>query len=331
MLQKILIGGLALAIVGVIGFGVYDASRVPDATVEAADVAVVVTAVPPTPTAESPAVTEDVMPTVETEATAEAIAAAPVQPQPMSSGIMGTPWQATGTISTLEDFALTLTTDDGTFYVELGPPTYWQAQAVTLAEGDTIAVDGFYNGEMVHPATITTNDGSQLVLRTESGQPAWAGGTGQGGGMAGMQVAPEDWLTLTGTIGGVNNGQVALNVDDGAALLLQMGRPDFWQSQGVTLSAGDPVEVLGFWSGSQFMVGEVRKTETGETIMLRDPNGRQLWAGPGRNGGGQGQGQGQGNQGSGNRGNGNEQGQGNGNRGNGNRQGQGGYQATTTP
>jgi hypothetical protein len=111
----------------------------------------------------------------------------------------------------------------------------------------------------------------------------------------------------------VANGNVTLFVNDGSALNLQMGQPQFWQSQGVTLSAGDPVEVLGFWQGNQFMAGEIRKTETGETIMLRDPNGRQLWAGPGRNGSGGNGGNGNGNGGNGNKGNG-----GNGNGGNGN-------------
>jgi len=117
--------------------------------------------------------------------------------------------------------------------------------------------------------------------------------------MAQVQVAPEDWVTLTGTIGSVSNGNVTLNVNDGTVIKLQMGRPDFWQSQGITLNVGDPVEVLGFWSGEQFMAGDIRKTATGETIMLRDPNGRQLWGGPGRSGNGN-QGKGNRNQGQGN-------------------------------
>ncbi|MCA9914455.1 MAG: hypothetical protein KC496_13970, partial [Anaerolineae bacterium] len=57
----------------------------------------------------------------------------------------------------------------------------------------------------------------------------------------------------------------------------------------------------------------------GETIMLRDPNGRQLWAGPGRNGqdngqGGNGQsGNGQSNNQSGGQGSGQDTNQSNGN------------------
>jgi len=54
------------------------------------------------------------------------------------------------------------------------------------------------------------------------------------------------------------------------------------------------------------MAGEISQLSTGLRVMLRDPNGRPLWAGPGS---------GNGNSGSGNSGNGNG---GNGNGGNGN-------------
>lgn len=283
MMQKLLISGLVLGIVAVIGFGLIDAGRTPQDAEQT--VAVATTDIPsstPAPTA------TDIPTTAAIEATEEA--AVEAGPVVEAQGMMGDPWQAEGTISVLENFGLTLTTADGDYFVELGPPTYWQAQGVSLAVGDAIQVDGYYNGEQVHARVVTAN-GAELVIRTEAGQPMWAGGVDVGNGHSSdgmqVQVAPEDWLTLTGTIGNVTNGQVTLAVNDGSVLNLQMGRPDFWQSQGITLSVGDSVEVLGFWSGDQFMAGDIRKIETGETIMLRDPNGRQLWAGPGRGGQGQ--------------------------------------------
>jgi hypothetical protein len=239
-------------------------------------------------------------PTLEPAIVPPSEAIAVPDPVVLAQGAMGDPWQAAGTISTIGDFGFSLTTAKGDFYVELGPPTYWQAQGVALAAGDAVSVDGYYNGEQVHARVVSVGD-AQLVVRSESGQPMWAGGadhstTGnqQGAGGTMPQVVPEDWLTLTGVIGSVTNGQVTLNVNDGTVINLQMGRPDFWQSQGIMLAVGDPVEVLGFWSGDQFMAGDIRKTATGETIMLRDPNGRQLWSGPGRNGQGQTGGNGQG-------------------------------------
>lgn len=313
MAQKFLIGGLALAIAAVIGFGLIDAGNVPQdeadsQTVVVAEVTETVTeepAVAATPEMTAEAVTEAVI-----EVTAEAVAAVqPEQtpnPQPQAMDSMGEVWQAAGTITTIEDMGLTLTTLEGDYFVELGPPTYWQEQGVTLAVGDAIRVDGYYNGEQVHARVVTANE-AELVIRSENGQPMWAGGASADNGNGDhsadggnqVQVAPEDWVTLTGMIGNVRNGNVTLNVDDGTTLDLQMGQPNFWQSQGITLTAGDPVEVLGFWSGEQFMAGDIRKTATGETIMLRDPNGRQLWGGPGRNGN-SGETQGSGNQGAGN-------------------------------
>ena len=315
MTQKLLISGLALSIIAVIGFGLIDAARVPE------DSNIIVLAATPQPT--STTIATEILPEVTEvifEPTLQPIPETTQEPVIQAQTTMGDPWQMDGTISMMDDVGLTLSTTEGDFYVELGPSTYWQTQGVTLAIGDPITVDGFYNGQQVHARIVTSNN-AQLTIRTESGQPMWSGGASNGNSDAGsaqVQGEPIDWVTYTGTIGSVSNGNVTLNVDDGTVLPLQMGQPQFWQGQGVTLNVNDPVEVLGFWSGTQFMVGDVRKTETGETIMIRDPNGRQLWGGPGRTGSGSngsgGNGS-QGNQGNGNQSNGN---QGNGNQGNGN-------------
>jgi len=38
-------------------------------------------------------------------------------------------------------------------------------------------------------------------------------------------------------------------------------------------------------SSSVFMAGDITQVSTGLRVMLRDPNGRPLWAGPGNSGG----------------------------------------------
>lgn len=304
MSQKLVIAGLALAIIAVMGFGLYDASRnsEDDDTVSVGNQAIVVPTTAPVATGAPTADTQS----ANTEPTAPEVTpldGTQTNPVVQALDTMGEDWQGIGTVTTLEDFGFTLVTAFGDFYVELGPPTYWQSQPVTLVEGETVVVTGYYNGEQVHARIVSVNN-QELVIRNENGQPMWSGGmtnttlTADGTTTAGagqLQVNPEDWVTLYGVIGAVTNGNVVLNVDDGTILNLQMGQPQFWQSQGVTLSIGDPVEVLGFWSGTQFMVGDILKTDTGELIMLRDPNGRQLWAGPGRTGNGNGNGR-QGNQ-----------------------------------
>ena len=220
---------------------------------------------------------------------------ASVQQQNQSGDSVGDPWLAAATIVSLGEMGMTVALDDGSqVYVELGPSFYWQAQE-TLAVGDAIAINGFYNGDQYHAATITQADGSVLALRSETGQPLWSGGAansdGAGhsdqsaGGAGQVQVAPEDWVTITATVTAVNRNGLTITTTDGDVLVLSFGRPGFWQEQAVQFAAGDAVEVQGFWQDGQFQTGQVTKTATGERLLLRDPNGRPLWGGPGRSGG----------------------------------------------
>ena len=232
--------------------------------------------------------------------------AAVQQQQNQSVDNVGEPWSATATIAELGDVGMTVTLEDGSpVYVELGPSFYWQEQG-TLAVGDVITIDGFYNGDQYHAASITQADGTVLALRSEAGQPLWSGGASNGGeashgsqGAGGtgqeVQIAPEDWVTMTATVATVNRNGLTIETAEGEVMVLSFGRADFWQEQAVQFAEGDAIEVQGFWQDGQFQTGQVTKTATGERLLLRDPNGRPLWGGPGRNGGqggngGQGQG-----------------------------------------
>ena len=212
--------------------------------------------------------------------------------------MVGVAWHGAGEIVGVDDTGFDLATGDVTsVYVELGQPSYWQAQGVSLAVGDFVTVDGFDNGDQIHAATVTTGSGALLMVRTADGQPLWSGGasaqgqTGNGGTGTGtatgdVQVAAEDWVTIEGTITTLDTANVTLLTRAGEMMTFQLGQPSFWQSQGVTLNAWETVAVLGFWQDGAFQVGEIQKLATGERIMLRDPNGRPLWGGPGRAGSG---------------------------------------------
>lgn len=99
------------------------------------------------------------------------------------------------------------------------------------------------------------------------------------------------------------DGQQTLTIDtaERGRLDLWLGRVGYASQQGVTFNAGESVTILGFDApNGQFQAGEITNDATGQTLYLRDPNGRPLWAGQGQGqGGGQGNGQGQG-QGQGN-------------------------------
>ncbi len=196
---------------------------------------------------------------------------------------------------------MTLTLGDGSqIFVELGPSHYWQNQAVTLAVGETVTVEGFYNGDQYHAATVTKMDGSILAVRTADGLPLWSGGSsggtnsqnGTANGTDAAQVAAEDWITLNGTVTATTASSLTVQTQAGETLALQLGEPSFMQQQGIAFAPGDEITVLGFWQDTMFRAGEITKLATGERLMLLDPNGRPLWGGPGRAGNRSGQAQG---------------------------------------
>lgn len=150
----------------------------------------------------------------------------------------------------------------------------------------------------------------------------------QGQGANGGQPVERDWITLTGTVIETQQQGLLVDTEERGQLLLSLGRPGFADEQGVVFNPGDAVTINGFIGDEGFFVaGDITNNTTGDMLMLRDPNGRPLWAGPGReqnqNGqGGQGNGRNSGNGGQG-------QGKGNGGGGQGQGRGNGGGQSQT--
>jgi hypothetical protein len=254
----------------------------------------------------------------------------PVQQQQSTQNV-GDPWVGIGTITALDSTGLMLKLADGSsVYVELGPSSYWQSQGITLAVDDPVTVQGFSNGGQYHAASVTTASGETLQVRNPSGQPLWSGSNGSQNGQGGTgqnaeQIPADQWVTLTGTVTAVNASSLTVQSSDKASVIVQLGRQSFVQEQNIAFNIGDEVEVQGFWQNDQFQAGQINDTTTGQRLMLRDPNGRPLWGGPGRNGGGTtGQGNGNGNGGQGN-------GNGNGGQGKGNGTGNANRNAQPTP
>ncbi len=219
------------------------------------------------------------------------------QNQQVATSSVGEVWNGSGTILNLTEVGMTLQLQDGSeIYVELGSTEYLKTQPIMLNAGEIVTVDGFFNGTNYHARTVTTSDGAVLALRNESGQPLWSGGNGSGsganGGQGEVQIPADQWITVEGTVTALSNNGLVLQTTDGQALTVSFGRADFWQTQAVSFAVNDSISMLGFWQADVFNPGQVTKTATDERILLRDPNGRPLWAGPGR-----GQGNGSGGQG----------------------------------
>ncbi|GAB4438114.1 MAG: hypothetical protein Kow00120_05590 [Anaerolineae bacterium] len=310
MSQKIIVGMLALTLIGAVGVGVHDAAQ---PTIARDEVATSANAVAAEPEPDPVATVEPSAPGYgQAQGAGDGTGPVNLQETQFVDNI-GDPWSGSGTITSFDQAGMTLTLADGsTAYVELGPAFYWQAQDVVLAVGDWVSITGFFNGDQIHAVTVTTADGAVLQVRTDEGAPLWsggnqgqqtangaatgaangaangaAGGASNAGGLGQQQVAPEDWVTLNGVVTVVSNSSVTVETETDGAIMLSLGRPDFWQVQGVTFVPGDAVRVLGYWQGAQFRPGEIVKVATGERLMLLDPNGRPLWGGPGRAGNGQ--------------------------------------------
>jgi hypothetical protein len=316
MLKKIIIGILVITVVGAGGAALAYNLNNPDA-------AEVTTG--PSPLASNADESTEQAPQEQTPQ---------VETTPQSKSVTqvmeGEAWQATGTIVAVDDYGFDFTTESGEIvYIELGPPDYWQSQGVDLVVGETVTVDGAINEGMIHASTVETADAQVLAVRSESGQPLWSGGTdnsqGQNDQSTGSadgdhvpdpQAQVDEWVTIEGTLISFQGGNMTMSTADGSIVSFQTGQPRFFAEQGITFQVGDQISVLGFYEGEQFSAGEITQLSTGLRVMLRDPNGRPLWAGPGSNGNGSsgngGSGNGNSSNGNGNGGNGNSSSRGNG-------------------
>jgi len=106
---------------------------------------------------------------------------------------------------------------------------------------------------------------------------------GQGG--SGESMIEHEWTTLTGVVVSIDGQSMVVDTAEQGEMTLQLGEMGFAESQNVALNPGDRVTVFGFESENGLLqVGQVNNETTGEALMLRDPNGRPLWAGREQNG-----------------------------------------------
>lgn len=219
------------------------------------------------------------------------------EPLQLAEGSLGEPWKETGTIVELDDTGFKFQLQNGEIvYVELGPPEYWQNQGIELMAGMPVIVDGTINEGMIHAHQVMLVDGQVLQVRNEDGQPLWSGGIDNGQGANGNNEDGhsadlnqiDEWVTIEGTLISFQGGNMAMSTIDGEIISFQSGQPRFFASQDVSFQVGDEIIVVGYYVEEQLMAGDITQVETGLRVMLRDPNGRPLWAGPGGNGNGNG-------------------------------------------
>ena len=103
-----------------------------------------------------------------------------------------------------------------------------------------------------------------------------------GDGLGTGQAQVDEWLTLVGTVTVINADEIVVQTDDDGELLIE-GRPwSFLQEQGFQAAVGQRLSLTGFYENDDFEVGAVENLSTGQSVSIRDTNGRPLWAGQGR-------------------------------------------------
>ncbi len=164
--------------------------------------------------------------------------------------------------------------------------------AYDLIQGDSAQA---YRGEGNNAGTSETAGNGQGNGQGNSSSSSSRGnrGAGQGEnlgtGLSDPQASVDEWVTVSGVVESIDTSGLTLETSDGT-MVIELGRPQFWEEQNVEIEAGDAVDVLGFYEEESFTAGEITLTATGEQIVLRDTSGRPLWAGgTGSSQGGRGQ------------------------------------------
>lgn len=107
------------------------------------------------------------------------------------------------------------------------------------------------------------------------------GGAGLGDGTGTGQAVVEEWVTLEGTVTGVDADALTVKAANGETVTVENRAWTYAQSQGFSAQNGDKVTVVGFYEDGTLEVGKITDQTNGQQVSLRDENGRPLWAGRG--------------------------------------------------
>lgn len=145
-------------------------------------------------------------------------------------------------------------------------------------------------GQESQVSTAQGGGGGRGQGQGKAGQVSAAqdGGNGRGQGeTAQSQPEPQadhsDWQTIEGTV--LETSELVIETAEGQTLQVGLGPSHYREGQGFVLEVGETVRVSGYYENEEFKAGQVVKLGTGESITLRDADGRPMWAGRSRRSG----------------------------------------------
>jgi len=124
---------------------------------------------------------------------------------------------------------------------------------------------------------------------------AYSGGQGGGYGYGRQEAAASgapqpqaevnEWITLEGQAASADTTCLIVTISAGEQIEISGRAWSYAQEQGFSANAGDALQLTGFYdSGELFETGAIANQTSGQTVALRDENGRPRWAGRGRRG-----------------------------------------------
>ena len=127
-----------------------------------------------------------------------------------------------------------------------------------------------------------SEDQTGLGQGRESGTLGQGLGSGSGNQSGSDQARVDEWLTVQGTVISVDEEELHVQADDGILMVVGHRPWSFAQEQDFSAQAGDEVTLTGFYEGEEFEVGRIENVTSGQSVLLRDENGRPMWAGRGQ-------------------------------------------------
>ena len=198
---------------------------------------------------------------------------------------------------------LVIETNDGE-QLEIGTgPLDLAAQGFALQAGEPVQVSGYWEeNEFKAAQLVRMTSGQTFTLRDEFSRPVWAGNGrnaqqagSSGNGNQALENAPGDgggigqaevkgWQEITGNVLSIDTAALIVRTTGGEEIEVTGRSWRFAQEQGFTAHADDKLTLVGFYEGDEFEVGLIDDLSSGQSVALRDENGRPMWAGRGGRG-----------------------------------------------
>jgi hypothetical protein len=124
----------------------------------------------------------------------------------------------------------------------------------------------------------SSDDHSTEQERSQNGQG------NQGSGNASNESANLMWETCQGIAIDVTESELLVQSDSGDQLLIGGKAWSYVQEQRFLIQTGDQISVTGFYENDEFKVNSIDNTVSAQSIIIRESNGRPMWAGRGRGG-----------------------------------------------